>query len=187
MDADGFVLFLLRFAVYGTLGSYVEVVWCALQMSKPVHVLAYALFGRFVPFDQRTVRRNRRHWRQRKALTGHVSLGMFFVYGLGVGPGFDLINALIAASGLDGNGARALQAALYPLTVWGVEILVGTVSHLRWWNYSYAHWLVRGRKIPMHWRGLIRWDYAPAWIAFGFIAEYVRRVIDPLLPLVRFP
>lgn len=180
-------LFVVRFCVYGTLGSYMETVWCALQMSKPVHVLVYRLLGWLVPFDRHTMRRNERHWTKRKALVGHVSIGMFIVYGLGLGPGFDLINILVTASGLAGTGAFALRALLYPLTIWAVEISIGTASGLRWWNYSYAHWVVRGCKVPVHWHGLIRFDYVFSWMAFGFAAEYVRRIIDPLLPLVRLP
>ncbi len=145
--------FLLRFLVYGFLGLGIEVAWNGLRTS---------LFGRMAD----------------PALHGHASAWMLFVYGLGFTLGFDALFAVIGGWPI---WARALQ---YPLCFWGAEILIGTPllsRDIRLWDYRLAHWTVRGKKIPMHWHGLIRFDYAPAWIIFGLLVELLHRLLDPSL------
>jgi hypothetical protein len=97
------------------------------------------------------------------SLKGRVSLWMFPIYGLGLGAGFDALLALSAA------WPWPLRGALYAIAVWAVEIVVGLPTRRRLWDYSAARW---------HWRGVLRWDYAPVWAAFGLGLERVRPVID---------
>lgn len=126
----------MRLFVYGVLGCFAELAWT----------------GVLAAFRYRD-----------PSLKGRVSLWMFPVYALGLGPGFD---ALLAVTGAWPWPARGLA---YALGVWLVEILVGLPTRNRLWDYSASRW---------HWRGVIRWDYGPVWAAFGLLLEPVRRMVD---------
>lgn len=144
--------FLMRFLVYGFLGLGIEVAWNGTRLS---------MFGRTAD----------------PAMHGHASAWMLFVYGFGFTLGFD---AWLAVAG----GAPIwLRALCYPLWFWGIEILVGypmlRFFKTRLWDYTHAHWYIGKRKVPVHWHGLIRFDYAPAWVVFGLLVELLRAGIDP--------
>lgn len=95
-------------------------------------------------------------------LIGHVSLFMFPIYGLGLTLGFDFIEFLIP---LD-----SLRWLIYPLWIWGVELIVGLSAlkkDIRIWDYRY---------LPknLHWKGVISFAHIPVWILFGIIIETFR-------------
>lgn len=129
----------MRLIVYGMIGCFFELAWNGLA----------AAFRYKDP-----------------SLKGRVSLWMFPVYGVGLGPGFDLV------AGLAGEWAWPLRALTYALGVWLVEIVVGIPTRNRLWDYSASRW---------SWRGVIRWDYGPVWGAFGLVLEPIRRAVDTTL------
>lgn len=129
----------MRVLVYGMLGCFAELAWTGLAAA----------------FRYRDT-----------SLKGRVSLWMFPIYGLGLGPGFDLLGHVAGAA------AWPVRAALYALGVWAVEIAIGLPTRNRLWDYSKARW---------NWRGVVRWDYAPVWGAFGLLLEPVRRFVDALI------
>lgn len=132
----------MRVLIYGVLGCFCELAWTGLA----------AAFRYRDP-----------------SLKGRVSLWMFPVYGLGLGPGFDLVD------GMAGSWPWFVRGAVYALGVWLVEIAVGLPTRNRLWDYSRARW---------HWRGVIRWDYGPVWATFGLALEPLRRWIDALVATV---
>ena len=94
----------MRVLVYGILGCFLELAWTGVAAS-----FRYA----------------------DPSLKGRVSLWMFPIYGLGLGPGFDIVAGTTLA--------WPVRGVLYALGVWGVELLVGLPTRNRLWDYADEH------------------------------------------------
>ena len=90
-------------------------------------------------------------------LTGHTSLHMFPIYGMG---------ALFAPIGRLLKGLNFfLRGVIYTCLIFSAEYLTGRFlkeRHMCPWDYSRARYNVDG---------LIRLDYAPAWFCLGLLFE----------------
>lgn len=90
-------------------------------------------------------------------LTGHTSLHMFPIYGMG---------ALLAPIGKQLKGLNIfLRGGIYTCLIFSTEYLTGRFlkkRHMCPWDYSQARYNVDG---------LIRLDYAPAWFLLGLVFE----------------
>lgn len=127
-------------------------------------VFAYGVFGCFVELAWTGLIAALRY--RDPGMKGRVSLWMFLVYGLGLSYGFDLLAQLA------GGWPFLARGLLYVGAIWGLEAIVGLATRRKLWDYSTARW---------HWRGVVRFDYAPAWFAFGLLVEEVRATVDPVL------
>ena len=92
-------------------------------------------------------------------LTSHTSLWMFFIYG----------SALFFEPVVDAVAGLPLLArgATYVLCIFAIEYIMGIIMKklkVCPWDYSKA-------KFNIH--GVIRLDYAPAWLAMGLLFEFV--------------
>ena len=95
------------------------------------------------------------------SLIGHTSLWMFPVYAIGLTFGLDFIRSLILTD--------VIRWASYPIWVWTVEIIFGSLLLIfgtRAWDYHYL-------QDKFHWRGLISYVHAPVWIMFGLMVETI--------------
>lgn len=111
----------------------------------------------------------RRDW----DLQGRTYLWMFPIYGSAaflLEPAHNLIRGL----------AWPVRGALWVLLIFGVEYLTGYLLRRATgrcpWDYSRARWSVHG---------LIRLDYAPAWLAVGFLFELLHDRLVPLTPWIQ--
>lgn len=194
----------LRFVWWGLLGIGTEAIWRGFMRSKPLHVLAQRILGDRVPYDKLTVKRNARHWTQRRELIAHVPLGMFWVYAPGISFGFDFINWMVGPVHATWSSV-GLHALLYPFCFWGAELFVGTlvtkkrkirrtnaeggtfeaeITVPKWWDYTdEGFWTINGKKYVVHFQGKVRWDYAFIWAFMGLFMEFLRRAIDPAVPV----
>ena len=99
-------------------------------------------------------------------LMGHSSIWMFPIYAFGLSYGFDLIKLIISND--------FLRYISYPFWIWAVEIIVGYPSSklgVRIWDYRY---------LPdnKHWQGIISYVHFPAWILFGILVEFVKKLVN---------
>ena len=98
-------------------------------------------------------------------LIGHTSLWMFPIYSIGLTYGFSLVQYIIP-----NDFIRYLS---YPLWIWFVEIFVGYPASkvgIKIWDYSYL-------SNNKHWRGIISFVHFPIWIFFGFLVEFVHKLL----------
>ena len=90
-------------------------------------------------------------------LTGHTSLHMFPIYGLG---------ALFAPIGKRLKGLNVfMRGGIYTCLIFSTEYVTGRFlkdRHMCPWDYSQARYNVDG---------LIRLDFAPAWFFLGLLFE----------------
>jgi uncharacterized membrane protein len=131
-----------------------------------VRFLIYGLLGLavevlFTGFGAGLLRRDR-------ALTGHSYVWMLPIYGAG-GLGLEVLHTRLLAAGAPwwGRGLAyvALIYALEYASGWLLRRLLGRCP----WDYG------RGR-LSVH--GLVRLDYAPAWLALGLAFERVRPIVE---------
>jgi len=92
-------------------------------------------------------------------LTSQTSIWMFFIYGAAVF--FEPVVRAVAGLPMLARGA------VYVLCIFTIEYIVGIImKRLKVcpWDYSNA-------KLNVH--GVIRLDYAPAWLVMGLLFEFV--------------
>ena len=99
------------------------------------------------------------------SLKGIVSLWMIPIYGFGLTYGFDFIRCVSPESYL-------IRWLTYPLWVWAVEIIIGLPTKNKLWDYS---------DMKYNWRGVINFQYYPAWLLFGILIERLRIYTDLIL------
>lgn len=90
-------------------------------------------------------------------LTANTSLWMFFIYGMAVflEPIIDILAPI----------PIYIRVWVYVFCIYAVEYLTGEVLkkiNICPWDYSHSKY---------HYRGVIRFDYAPVWIIAGLIFE----------------
>ena len=98
-------------------------------------------------------------------LMGRTSVWMFPIYSIGLTYGFSLVQNIIS-----NDFMRYLS---YPLWIWLIEILVGFPASkfgIRIWDYRY---LPDNR----HWKGIISFIHFPIWVFFGFLVEFVDKLL----------
>tara|TARA_B110000116_G_scaffold262132_1_gene267100 strand:+ start:236 stop:637 length:402 start_codon:yes stop_codon:yes gene_type:complete len=98
-------------------------------------------------------------------LMGRTSVWMFPIYSIGLTYGFSLVQNIIS-----NDFIRYLS---YPLWIWLIEILVGFPASkfgIRIWDYRY---LPDNR----HWKGIISFIHFPIWVFFGFLVEFVDKLL----------
>ena len=98
-------------------------------------------------------------------LIGHTSLWMFPIYSIGLTYGFSLVQYIIPND--------LIRYLSYPLWIWLIEILVGYPASkvgIKIWDYSYL-------SNNKHWRGIISFVHFPIWIFFGFLVEFVHKLL----------
>ncbi len=106
-------------------------------------------------------------------LAGKTYLWMLPIYG-GGGLLFEAVHAAIATQ------PWILRGAIYIVGCFAIEYVAGwlikQVSGKIPWDYSARRW---------HVHGLIRLDYVPVWLVFGFLLEIASRGIAAAEPAVR--
>jgi len=90
---------------------------------------------------------------------------MIPIYGFGLTYGFDFIRYISPES-------DPIRWLTYPLWVWGVEIMIGLPTKNKLWDYS---------DMKYNWRGVISFQYYPAWLLFGILIERLRIYTDLIL------
>ena len=98
---------------------------------------------------------------ERWPLKGTVSIWMFLVYAFGLTYGFDAIYIIMSYI----SHSNIVRWLSYPLWIWLIEILIGSWTDNKLWDYS---------DIPFNWKGVISLLHFPAWIIFGVLFEYLR-------------
>ncbi|MBI2362385.1 MAG: hypothetical protein HYV15_03260 [Elusimicrobia bacterium] len=117
-----------------------------------------------VAFTAATQPSVREGWR----LKGQSYVWMFPIYGLAV-PALDLLRPFAGAWPWPARGA------LYVLVLYAVEYLSGALLRRLTgrcpWDYGAARWAVHG---------LVRLDYAPAWLCAALLFERLYLLLRPL-------
>lgn len=153
----------LRFLLYGLLGWCAEILWTAL----------YEALAGSRPDEDDPGRRHPLSRRARLRLAGRTYLWMLPIYGSAAvlfEPAHEAVRAWPwLLRGLVWMGA--IFAVEYAAG-WVLRRLVGRCP----WDYHSARW---------HVHGLIRLDYAPIWMAFGFLLERVHDVLRQIEPALR--
>jgi len=93
------------------------------------------------------------------SLSSNTSLWMFFIYGLAVflEPFFTILAPL----------NFLLRGLIYAAMIYAVEFVTGSIlkrANVCPWDYSHTRF---------HVKGLIRFDYLPAWVALGLLFEQI--------------
>ena len=105
-------------------------------------------------------------------LIGQTYLWMFPIYGMG-GLLFELAHAVVT------TWPWLARGLVYMLGCFAVEYASGRLIQRTTgkipWDYSRSRWQVRG---------LIRLDYAPLWLVFGLVLEYVERLASTIAPVL---
>ncbi len=99
-------------------------------------------------------------------LTANTSIWMFFIYGLGIflEPVCDSLNPLPVI----------FRGGVYVVCIFTVEYITGGLlkkAKICPWDYSHS---------KFHYKGVIRFDYAPAWFAAGLIFERIYHLTKAL-------
>ncbi|MCY1013495.1 hypothetical protein OV079_49805 [Nannocystis pusilla] len=141
--------------VYGVFGWCAEILWTALS------ALITGVRGDLGD-DVGLLKLSRE---QRLRLLGHTYLWMFPLYGAG-GLLFERVHEAIRGWPWLGRGA------LWIVLIFIVEYVAGAalcrLTGRCPWDYSYSRY---------HLHGLIRFDYAPVWFAFGLALERVHDAV----------